>query len=92
MDKKTYDRTTESEFKGRKVISRVPLRNGYISLPAGTTFIIEHKQGGFELRSDPCPHCGIRVWVSKVPPGDVDFIDTEACGRPVTSAGKVGSR
>lgn len=74
MLRKIYEKYTEKEFKGRKVISLVGLRNGYCRLPAGTLFTIDGKQGGFSLLSDPCPHCGIKVWISKVPPTDVDFV------------------
>ena len=77
MDRKIYERTTEKEFIGRRVISLVKLRNGQCQLPTGTTFTIEGKQGGFELLSDQCPHCGIKIWITKVPPRDVDFTDQQ---------------
>lgn len=75
MDRKTYDKTIEALFKGRKVKNIKNLSNGQYVFPVGMTWTIHRKQGGFELLSDPCPCCGIRAWVSKVPPGDVDFTD-----------------
>ncbi|MBA7687775.1 hypothetical protein ES703_96248 [subsurface metagenome] len=75
MDNKTYERTTEREFIGRKVKNLVPLSNGLYRFPAGMTWTIKRKRGGFELLSDPCPHCGIQAAISKVPPWDVDFTD-----------------
>ena len=75
MDRKTYEKTTEREFKGRKVVSLVPLINGWARFPAGMTWTIEGKQGGFALVTDPCPHCGIRCSINKVSPGQVDFTD-----------------
>ena len=77
MDQKTYNNTRESELIGRKVISLRSLRNGQCIMPAGSTFTIERKQGGFHLVSDPCPHCGIRVFISKVAPQDVNFTDQQ---------------
>lgn len=75
MDKKTYERSTEAILKDRKVVNVVPLSNGLYKFPPGITWTINRKQGGFELLSDPCPKCGIRAWISKVPPRAVDFTD-----------------
>lgn len=75
MEQKTYDKTTEKEFIGRKVKSLKTMRNGMFNFPAGMTWTIQRKQGGFELLSDPCPHCGIRAYINKVSPADVDFTD-----------------
>ncbi len=75
MDRKTYERTREKEFIGRKVKSLRSMSNRLYRFPAGMTWTIERKQGGFELLSDPCPHCGIRAYVNKVSPGSVDFTD-----------------
>lgn len=75
MDRKTYERTTENEFTGRKVKSLVTLKNGMFTIPAGTIFTITKKQAGFEVRSNPCPTCGISSFISRVQPRDIDFID-----------------
>ncbi|MBA7658439.1 hypothetical protein ES703_66390 [subsurface metagenome] len=75
MDRKTYERTTERLFKGRRVMSLRRLTNGWCSMPMFTIYTIEGKQGGFTLISDECPTCGIRMSVSRVPPQDVDLID-----------------
>lgn len=77
MDRRTYNKTTEKEFIGRKVKSLRPMKNGLYRFPAGMTFTIQRKQGGFELLSDPCPHCGIRATVNKVQPHDVVFVGEE---------------
>lgn len=73
MDRKIYEKTTEKELIGRKVVSLIPLRNGMMILPAGTIWTIHRKQAGFRLLSNPCPHCGIKAWITKVQPRDVDF-------------------
>jgi len=77
MDRKTYNRTREAEFKGRKVLNTYPLSNGLYRFPPGITWTIEGKQGGFSLLSDQCPHCGIRASITKVPPYKVDFTDQQ---------------
>lgn len=85
MDRKTYDKTTEKEFIGRKVVSLIRMKNGMMNIPAGVTWTIQRKQAGFELMSDPCPHCGIRVYISKVQPRDVEFTDQENLWPGVTN-------
>jgi len=75
MDRRMYDKTRDAEFRGRKVKSLVKLSNGLYAFPAGITWTIRRKQGGFEMISDPYPHCGIQAFICKVPPGDVDFTD-----------------
>lgn len=76
MDRKTYDKTTEKEFVGKKVKSLIPLSNGLYKIPAGTIWTIQRKWKGFGLWSDPCLHCGVRVHISDVSPRDVDFANT----------------
>lgn len=73
MDGKTYRGTTEQQFIGRKVKSLRPMSNGRYRFPAGMTFTIKRKYGGFELLSDPCPHCGIQAFINRVKPDAVDF-------------------
>jgi len=75
MDRKTYERTREKEFIGKKVKSLVPFKNGLYRFPAGMTFTIQGKSGGFSLLSDPCPHCGIQAYISKVKPHEVNLTD-----------------
>jgi len=77
MDRKTYERTTAKEFIGRRVVGLVPMKTGMYSVPPGKIFTIEDKQGGFNLLSDPCPHCGIRVFIRGVQPQNVDLYVVE---------------
>ena len=77
MDRKTYERTTNAQFIGRKVKSLRSMSNGLYRFPAGMTFTIKKKCGGFELLSDPCSHCGIQAFVNKVEPQAVEFTDQE---------------
>lgn len=77
MDRKTYNKTTESQFVGRKVKSLRSMSNGLYRFPVGMTFTIRRKYGGFELLSDPCPHCGIQAVINKVEPQAVNFTGQE---------------
>ena len=85
MDRRTYNKTTEKEFIGRKVKSIRALKNGLYRFPAGMVFTIQRKQGGFELLSDPCPHCGIQASVSKVEPQAVEFVGQETLWRALAA-------
>jgi hypothetical protein len=70
VSKVQYRRPAES-WKGRRVISVVELENGAYKIPAGSSFTVTGKHGGFSLLMDPCPKCGVRVFISKVPPESV---------------------
>jgi hypothetical protein len=67
-----------SEWAGCKVKSRVPLRNGRMSLPAGTIFTVEEKYGGLKLCSEECPHCGAKQFITRVSISDVELLPEEA--------------
>ena len=69
-----YRRTTLNQLKGRKVRVNRELRNGMMVIPEGAIATIDDKHGGFSLTSDPCPHCGVRISISKVPPQDIDLL------------------
>ena len=77
MDIKTYERISENDFIGRKVKSLVPFRSGMFKFPVGITLTIRRKYGGFELITDPCPHCGVAAYINKVRPRDVELIEAE---------------
>jgi len=85
MDRRTYERTKETDFIGQKVISLRSMKNGLYRFPAGMTFTIKRKQGGFELQSDPCPHCGIQAYINKVQPIDVNFTDQQGLWPPISA-------
>lgn len=87
MKRSEYDKRNESQFRGRKVRTLVPLRNGSGEIPAGTVATIKRKWGGFGLSTEPCPCCGIRFYISKIPhhavellPADFDNYDVQPGG------------
>lgn len=78
MDRKTYEKITDREFRGRKVKTLVELSNGWCRIPPGTVCTVTKKYDGFDLLGDPCITCGVKVAISHVPPRDVDFVDQPA--------------
>lgn len=70
-----YRRRPGSWWKGRRVVSNREISTGVASMPAGTEFTIVDKLRGFGLRSDPCPHCGIRFFVKYANPAGIELID-----------------
>lgn len=75
MDTKFYNHTREKDFIGKRVVNLTSLSNGLYRFPAGLTWIIRRKKGGFELLSDPCQCCGIQAYISKVPAKDVNLVE-----------------
>jgi hypothetical protein len=70
-----YSRRAVPEWRGVKVRSLRALRNGWAEMPAGTIFTITRKFSGFDLESDPCEHCGIKMRISRVQPQDLELVD-----------------
>jgi hypothetical protein len=52
---------------GIRVRSTRTLKNGSYELPAGSIFTVEGWYRGASLWTEPCPHCGVRVYITKVP-------------------------
>lgn len=78
-----YAALTEAQLKGRQVITRVPIRCRAYSLPAGATLTIARKFSGLDLEGLPCEHCGVRIYVRRVPPWDVDLVPDAGVREPV---------
>ena len=74
MNNKEYQNMSEKELAGRKVRSLVTLRNGMGLIRAGTILEIRGKHAGLSLQSEPCPRCGLRASITKVPPQDVELL------------------
>lgn len=69
-----YQSKPERWWLNMTVESVRPIHTGAYEIPAGTKFKVRKKRAGFGLLSEPCPHCGIKVRVYKVPPGSVRLI------------------
>ena len=61
---------------GRKARLVRALENGNMEIPAGA--VVEIKESAawskLNIRSEPCPHCGVRVLMSRVDVGAVEFL------------------
>jgi len=55
---------------GDKVVSITPISNGWAEMPKGTVFTINRRFKGYELVSDPCRECGLKVRITRVSGGD----------------------
>ena len=67
----------KKDWEGLRVVSLKKLRNSLAQIPDGTMFTVERNYAGLHLISDPCPHCGVRFFINKVPESDVRIISPE---------------
>lgn len=73
MDAKTYRKYTEKFFMDKKVRTLIQMQNGLMIIPEGTICTITRKFGGFNLKSEPCKHCGVQIRISRVHRRDVEL-------------------
>lgn len=50
------------------------LTSGWLTVPVGTTVRVTGKHNGASIAADACPHCGVRIYMSRVPWLDLDDI------------------
>ncbi len=74
MDARTYEKHTEKWFMGKKVRTLIQMQNGLMIIPEGAICTITRKFGGFNLKSDPCEYCGVRIRITKVHRRDLELI------------------
>jgi len=67
----------KKDWVGLRVRSRKDLQNSLGKIPAGTIFTVDRNYAGLYLTSDPCPHCGVRFFIIKVPEREVTIIEEE---------------
>lgn len=66
MNRREYERLTETEMKGRRWRTVRPIASSQMEVPAGTEVRIVRKFGGVGIVTNPCEHCGVAVRISKV--------------------------
>lgn len=66
-------RTLKDLQKGLWRTQRV-IRNGNLEVPIGTVVEITYKMKGLTIQTDPCKHCGVRIFVSRVEPTALEEI------------------
>jgi hypothetical protein len=71
-----YRRRTERDWLETPVrLLRAVKTVGGVEFPAGTLGTICRKFKGFEIRSAPCPHCGVRVGIKELKPADLEIVE-----------------
>jgi len=51
---------------GMKAETARDMANGYIKLPAGSLVTVTSWHCNANIEGDPCPHCGVRVRITRV--------------------------
>ena len=69
-----YQRKTEKWWKKQKVRTLITLENGWAEIPPRTVCSVTRKYKGLSLISEPCPNCGVKVKISRVPYRDLQLI------------------
>ncbi len=66
-----------ADWEGLRVRLVVPIKNGATALPVGLLATVEHAGSGqgLCLKSEPCPHCGVAVFIRKVLSTDVEVVE-----------------
>jgi len=62
------------DWVGRTVRTRRELRSGMLAIPKGTVATVTYNRAGLTLSTEPCGHCGVGIYITKVPLGDVDLL------------------
>lgn len=75
-----YKRLTNDEVVGRRVVLRQDINIGWLIAPKGLICTITRKFNGYEMIGDPCPKCGVRVRMKRVPSVCCDFVYGEENG------------
>ena len=75
MDEKYYEKHNEAFFLNRKVRTLKEMQNGYAVIAKGTICKITRKYGGFDLNTEPCDACGVKVRISRVGFRDVELVE-----------------
>lgn len=65
------------DWVGRRVMVQRKLRNGYVSILAGTVMMVRRNYSGLQLEGDHCGKCGIAPSITKVPEHDVRLLADE---------------
>jgi hypothetical protein len=64
------------DLKGRKVVTKAPLKNGWMAIPAGTTCTIDSTwQNKVSITGDRCDCCKVKVSISHVQLSDLILVE-----------------
>ncbi len=62
------------DWIGRRVRALRALSNGNLTVPPGKILTVARNWKGLELVSDPCPHCGVKIRITRVSVHSVELL------------------
>lgn len=66
------------DYKGLTVRTVTEIRNGAMIIPAGTVCEVDEWFRGLTLITSRCPHCGVRMFVTRVSQSRVELVEPQA--------------
>lgn len=75
MTDKEYRRTPLRLLVGRRARVTRELASGAGYLTAGAVVTIKDKFRGFSVKADKCSHCGVGLFMTRVPPEDLELLE-----------------
>lgn len=64
-----------SDWVGLRVRTKRDISTMAMTIPAGTVMTVSHVKPGLQLQTEPCPTCGVRMFVFRVPTWDVEVVE-----------------
>ncbi len=64
----------KGDWVGATVEVTREIKNTWHRVPMGTKCTVRRNYGGLELETEPCPHCGVSIFIAKVPESAVAVI------------------
>lgn len=69
------------DWKGLVVRSRRPIHNGWVEIKRGSILTVTYARGWMSLTTEPCPACGVKVFISRVSVADVELLGRKSGDR-----------
>lgn len=63
-----------ADWIGMRIKARVKMRNGYVTVPVGAKGTVRYALGGLSIDFDPCKHCGLGAYITRVESRDVEVL------------------
>ncbi len=62
------------DWVGRKVRALSALSSGRLAIPEGRILTVQRNWKGLTLVTDPCPSCGVRIYITRVSVHSVELL------------------
>ena len=62
------------DWEGLKVKLLREVQNSLYNIPAGTICTVLRNWGGLRLAAPKCPQCGVSIFITHIPEGDVVIV------------------